>query len=415
MINVTTMTLMNSTPAQTQQQPASSRLTDLNRNVAAVSESMIRAIFKATRGRPVISFAGGHPAGELFDTDGMAAAFAHVMATDGEHAMQYGPSEGEPAMLEAAIGRTRDFGLSTRHEQLIITSGSQQGLGLLGQTLFNPGDTVLVENPTYMSALQAFGLQGVNYQPVVTDEYGAVPAALQQAITDHRPKAIYLIPTFQNPTGITMPAERRKEIADVVAANDVFLIEDDPYSELRYTDQVLSPIVSDARLDDRAFLVNTLSKVLSPGLRVGWVRGPEEVIERMVVAKQGSCMQSSTIDQLAAARYLEVTDLEEKLAPVRAEYSRRMNAMVDGLAAVLPAGTEVNRPAGGMFAWARLPEGYDAYAHIPAAIEEGVIFVPGEAFYALEPDRRTFRVSAVSNPVEEIERGVQMLGRAFKK
>lgn len=385
----------------------------LNRYVAGMGESPIRKLFGIAHDPSIISFAGGHPAPELFDTEGLSRAFSHVIDANGGRALQYGPTDGEPEMREAAAKRLAEQGVPTSPANVLITSGSQQGLGLLSQTLFNPGDIVLVENPTYMSALQAFALQGVEFRALLSDEGGVIPEALDTAIRYWKPKAVYLIPTFQNPTGVTMPWSRRTAIADVIAAHDVWLIEDDPYSELRFTDEVLPPIVSDPRLDDRSFLANSLSKVLAPGLRVGWLRGPEEVLERVGVAKQGSALQTSTVDQLAAVHYLEHTDLESRLVTVRAEYASRMNTMVDELAEILPPGSVLTKPAGGMFVWARLPEGFDTSELVYRAIELGTIFVPGAPFYVEEPDERTMRFSFVSHGSETIAQGLRRMAPLF--
>jgi 2-aminoadipate transaminase len=385
----------------------------LNEYVTALGRSPVRDLFEISLDPALISFAGGNPAPELFDVEGLAESFAAVMATNGGRAMQYSSTDGEPEMREAAAKRTTEMGVPTSPDQLIITSGSQQGLGLLSQTLINPGDVVLAENPSFVSALQAFGLQGAEFRPVDTDEAGVIPEALEAAIEKWHPKAVYLIPTFQNPTGITMSAERRRQVADVLAASDTWLIEDDPYSELRFTEEQQIPISADQRLDDRAFLCNTLSKVLSPGLRVGWVRGPAHVLERMSAAKQANSLQTSTVDQLAAAHYLAHNDLQAKLEPVRAEYRARRNAMLEGLRAGLPEGSAMTEPDGGMFVWARLPEGHDASALVYDAIKAGVVFVPGAPFYIADPDPRALRFSFVSNNAEHTREGLARLGSVF--
>lgn len=382
----------------------------LNHHVMAVGESPIRRLFEIAADPSIISFAGGHPAPELFDVDGLAAAYAHVFATDGPRAMQYGSTDGEPEMREAAARRLQEANVPASAAEVMVTSGSQQGLGLVAQALFNPGDVVLVENPTYMSALQAFAVQGVELKALDGDEAGIVPEALAAAIEMWNPKAVYLIPTFQNPTGISMPASRRQQIADVLADSDVWLIEDDPYAELRFTDDVLTPISADPRLDDRSMLLGSLSKVLSPGVRVGWIRCPdEEARERIGVTKQATALQTSTVDQLAAAHYLATHNMEEVLAPVRAEYQARMLTLVEELSLVLPAGSVMNQPAGGMFVWARLPEGFDTQALVFEAAQAGVLYVPGPPFYVADPDPRTLRFSFVSNGVERTREGVRRL------
>ncbi|MFB9775805.1 PLP-dependent aminotransferase family protein [Brevibacterium otitidis] len=387
----------------------------LNHHVMAVGESPIRRLFEIAADPSIISFAGGHPAPELFDVAGLSAAYAHVFATAGPRAMQYGSTDGEPEMREAAAVRLHEANVPTAAHDMIITSGSQQGLGLIAHAVFNPGDVVLVESPTYMSALQAFAVQGVEFKALDRDEAGIVPEALAAAIELWNPKAVYLIPTFQNPTGISMPASRRQQIADVLAGSDVWLIEDDPYSELRFTDDIQTPISADPRLDDRSLLLGSLSKVLSPGVRIGWIRCPDaELRERIGVTKQATALQTSTIDQLAAAHYLNTHDMEATLTPVRAEYKSRMLTLVEELSAVLPEGSVMNQPAGGMFVWARLPEGYDTQELVFEAAQAGVLYVPGPPFYVADPDPRTLRFSFVSNDVETTREGVRRLAAVLQ-
>lgn len=387
----------------------------LNDHLMTIGTSPIRALFEMSFSPGLISFAGGDPASELFDVEGMGRAFAAVMATQGARAMQYASTDGEPEMKAAAATRSTELGVPTTPDQVLMTSGSQQGLGLLAQTLINPGDVVLVENPTYVSAIQAFALQGAEFQAVDTDEAGAVPEALDAAIRRWRPKAVYLIPTFQNPTGITMTPERRRQVADVLAEHDTWLIEDDPYSELYYSDRREIPLAADPRLDDRSFLLNTLSKVLSPGLRVGWVRGPAAILERLSIAKQATALQSSTVDQLAAVEYLARTDLQAKLDVIRAEYAARRDTLLHGLGELLPEGSAMTHPRGGMFIWARLPEGWNASELVYDAIEAGAMFVPGAPFYVTDPDPRTLRFSFVSNGVERTQEGLARMAGVFSR
>lgn len=375
--------------------------------------SPIRELFKIAHDPAIISFAGGHPDEKLFDVEGLKQAYAHVFDTQGGRAMQYGVTDGEWEIREAAAKRIRKAGINAAANNVLITSGSQQGISLLAHTLFNPGDVLLCENPTFMSALQAFGMYGIEFVAIDTDDAGMVPEALEAAIQYYRPKGLYTIPTFQNPTGITMPASRRAQIADVLAKSDMWLIEDDPYSELRFTDETLLPISADPRLHDRAFYLGTLSKVLSPGVRIGWIYGNDEILERVTVTKQASVIQSSTIDQLAVAHYLETTDLDAKLKPIRDVYQQRMRTQVDALESVLPPGSAIAEPLGGMFVWARLPEGYDTSELVYKAIDAGVIFVPGAPFYMEDPDYRTMRLTYVSAEPHVIEEGISRLASVF--
>ncbi|GAA2007585.1 PLP-dependent aminotransferase family protein [Brevibacterium samyangense] len=386
---------------------------ELNRHVAGATGSAIRNIFKLAAGPDVISFAGGTPANELFDTVGIAQSYAHVIDTIGGRALNYGSVEGEPEMKEAAAKRLSESSCATSPDQLLITSGSQQGLGLCGQTLINPGDVVLAENPTFMSALGAFKLQGAVCRGVESDEFGILPEDLEAKILEHSPKALYTIPTFQNPTGSTMPAERRTAIADVIARHSIWLIEDDPYSELRYEGEPVPAISTDPRIQDKSLLLGTLSKVLAPGLRIGWIRGPEWILERLATAKQATSLQTSTIDQMAAAHYIEHNSIPEKLLAVKDAYRQRRDTMLEVLPTVLPEGTSITRPDGGMFLWAKLPDGFDATALVEEIGPRGTVYVPGSTFFVENPDPATIRFSFVSNAPARIEEGLLRMKPVF--
>lgn len=385
----------------------------VNARVASLGGSPIRELLRISTSPGMISFASGSPANELFDVAGVARSYAEVLAAEGPRALQYSSTEGEPE-LRARIGAFLTAkGIWSTAEDIIITSGSQQGLGLIGQVVLEEGAVVLTENPTFVSALQAFALGGAQFRAVETDEHGMVPEALEAAIVRHSPRAVYTIPTFQNPTGVTTPRERRNELADVLARHDVWLIEDDPYSEIRFRAEPHSPIASDPRLAGKSLYLGTLSKILAPGLRIGWIRGPQEILDVLTTTKQGMSLQTSTIDQLAALHWWEHNDLEEKLDPVRAEYMRRRDTMVDGLAHALPEGSTFNRPDGGMFVWASLPEPYDANHALSVAIADGVVYIPGSHFYVADPVPGTLRLSFVSTSVERIEEGIERLHAVF--
>lgn len=385
----------------------------INARVAGLGGSPIRELLRIATAPGMISFAGGSPANELFDVAGVARSYAEVLAQQGPRALQYSSTEGEPELRARIAQFLTAKGVWSTADDIIITSGSQQGLGLIGQVVLDEDAIVLTENPTFVSALQAFSLGGARFRAVETDESGMVPEALEEAIIRHSPRAVYTIPTFQNPTGVTTPRERRNEIADVLARHDIWLIEDDPYSEIRFRDEPYSPISSDPRLAGKSLYLGTLSKILAPGLRIGWIRGPQEVLETLTTTKQGISLQTSTIDQLAALHWWENHDLEEKLDPVRAEYMRRRDAMVDGLGHALPEGSTFNRPDGGMFVWASMPEPYDANHALSVAIADGVVYIPGSQFYVSDPVPGTLRLSFVSNSVERIHEGIERLHRVF--
>jgi 2-aminoadipate transaminase len=377
-----------------------------------VGGSPVRDILAVT-GRPeVINFAGGLPAPELFDRDGVAAAFRHVLEETPGRALQYATTEGEPVLREHLARRMSARGLPTDADDLLVTTGSQQGLSLLATALLDPGDTVLVEDPCYLAALQAFGLAGARVVAVPGDADGVDPRALEELVARERPKLFYTVPTFQNPTGRTLPAERRAAVAEVAARCGVWIVEDDPYGELRYDGERVPWIASYPGAEDRTVLLGSFSKVMAPGLRLGWLRAPAALRRACAVAKQAADLHTPTVNQLAAARYL--TGLDAHVIRVRDVYRERRDAMLAGLAEALPDGSTWDRPQGGMFLWARLPGSYDTTALLPKVVRHNVAYVPGAPFYAGEPDRSTLRLCFVTQTPEEIGEGLRRLGDGLR-
>ncbi|WP_416983291.1 PLP-dependent aminotransferase family protein [Streptomyces sp. T028] len=377
--------------------------------------SPVRDILAVTARPEMINFAGGLPAPELFDRDGVAAAFRHVLEETPAQALQYATTEGEPALREALAARTSARGLATAADDLLVTTGSQQALSLLATALLDLGDTVLVEAPCYLAALQVFGLAGARIVAVPGDADGPDPEALAELVVRERPKLLYTVPTFQNPTGRTLPAGRRAAIASVAARHGLWIVEDDPYGELRYDGERVPWIAAHPDALDRTVLLGSFSKVMAPGLRLGWLRGPAELRRACVVAKQAADLHTPTVNQLAAARYLAVNDLDAHVAKVAAVYRERRDAMLAGLGEALPDGSVWNRPEGGMFLWVRLPESYDTTALLPQVVRQDVAYVPGAPFYAGEPDRSTLRLCFVTQTPEEIGEGLRRLGKGLKR
>jgi 2-aminoadipate transaminase len=371
-----------------------------------VRSSPVREILALTARPGVISFAGGLPAPELFDGAGLSAAFADALA-DAGRTLQYSTTEGDPDLRGAISTRLSARGLPTEPDEVLVCSGSQQALTLAATVLIEPGDVVLVEEPSYLAALQAFSLAGARVVPVACDDDGLDPDAVAAAAGGAR--VLYTIPTFQNPTGRTLPLERRRALAAVAERFGLWLIEDDPYGELRYRGEALPSLATLPGAEDRTLSLSTLSKVAAPGLRIGWVRTPPLLRPSLVVAKQAADLHSSTIDQAAAARWLAAVDLDAHIAGLRAEYGARRDALLAGLADALPPGSVHNRPDGGMFVWARLPDGWDAEVLLGRALERDVAFVPGFPFFAGPPDRATLRFSFTTHPPEEIAEGLARL------
>src|SRR4051812_16535536 len=272
-----------------------------------VASSPVREILALTARAGVISFAGGLPAPELFDAPGLRAAFAAALE-DAGRSLQYSTTEGNPELRAAIAARMTARGLATEPDEVLVTSGSQQALTLVATVLLEPGDVVLTEEPSYLAALQAFALAGARVVPVACDDEGLDPDAVAAAAAEHRPRLLYTIPTFQNPTGRTLGLERRRALAAVAERQGFWLIEDDPYGELRYRGAPLPSLATMPGAEDRTLALSTLSKVAAPGLRVGWVRAPAAVRRALVVAKQAADLHSSTVDQAAAACWLATVD-----------------------------------------------------------------------------------------------------------
>jgi len=302
----------------------------------AVGGSPVRDILAVTARPEVINFAGGLPAPELFDREGIAAAFRGVLEETPERALQYSTTEGEPALRAGLAARVTAQGLSTSADDLLVTTGSQQALSLLATALLEPGDTVLVESPCYLAALQVFGLAGARVVAVPGDEDGVDPAALSELVRRERPKLLYLVPTFQNPTGRTMPAARREAVAAVAAREGLWIVEDDPYGDLRYDGDRVPWIAALPGADDRVVLLGSFSKIMAPGLRLGWMRAPAALRRACAVAKQAVDLHTPTLNQLAAARYL--SGLDAHVARVRAVYGERATPCSPGCPAPSPRG-----------------------------------------------------------------------------
>ncbi|MFB7028606.1 MULTISPECIES: PLP-dependent aminotransferase family protein [unclassified Streptomyces] len=381
--------------------------------LAGVGSSPVRDILALTARPEMISFAGGLPAPELFDVAGIRAAYDGVLTDLPRQALQYSTTEGDPELRAAVAGRLTARGLPTDADDLLVTTGSQQALTLLATALLEPGGVVLVEDPCYLAALQTFAFAGARVVPVPTDEEGIVPEALEEIAARENPTLLYVVPTFQNPTGRTLPAERRTAVAEAAARHGFWIVEDDPYGELRYDGEPVPWIAADPAAADRTVLLGSFSKVMAPGLRLGHLRAPAGLRRSCVIAKQAADLHTSTVDQAAAARYLRDSDLDAHVAVMRAAYRERRDAMLDGLPAALPEGSRWNRPEGGMFVWATLPEGYDATALLRTAVGHEVAYVPGAPFFCGEPDPGAMRLSFTTHSAEEIGEGLRRLAKSF--
>ena len=379
--------------------------------LAGVASSPVRELLALLDRPEVVSFAGGLPAPELFDLDGVRAAYEQVLwGSHARRALQYAPTEGDRELRARVAARMTARGLLTSVDDLLVTSGSQQALGLAATALLDPGAVVLVEDPTYLAALQCFQLAGARVVPVPTDAQGIHPAALADAVERERPALLYLVPTFANPTGRTMPADRRAEIVELTARHGVWVVEDDPYGELRYRGAPVLPLAAQPGADDHVLHMGSFSKIAAPGLRLGWLRAPARLLPALTVAKQAADLHTSTVDQAAAAAWFAAADVAAHVAGLRAAYRERRDTLVEALPAVLPPGSTWTDPDGGMFVWVRLPGSADTAELLHRALAHDVAFVPGAAFYAGTPDRATLRLSFTSNTPARIAEGMRRLG-----
>ncbi|MGO9884543.1 MAG: PLP-dependent aminotransferase family protein [Solirubrobacteraceae bacterium] len=371
--------------------------------------------FQSALGQPgMMSFGAGfmNPVG--FDVTGVRAAFAAALA-DREVAasLQYARAEGSERLRAAIVERMAALEVPARTDELIVTSGATQALDLLCRALLDPGDVVLVERPAYVISLKQFTLAEARLVSVPGDEEGLDPAALEAAVIAHHPKAIYTIPTFQNPGGTTLPRGRREAVVEIAQRHGVWVIEDDPYRELRYGPVPPAPIASHTR--DGVIYIGTLAKTVAPGLRVGWVLVPQQLIGVCRSVKQTLDMHTSAIDQNAAGVYLENVDWVQRTAELRAVYGDAMRAMVEGLARVMPVGSHWTSPGGGVFVWATLAPGWSTRELLDRALAHGMFFMPGQAFLADVSDDSTLRLSISNHTPDTIAEGLIRLAAAIEE
>ena len=379
------------------------------RRAASASSSIVREILKVTMRPEVISLAGGLPAPESFPVEALRTAFDGELRDEraARAALQYSTTEGYLPLREWVAAQETARGVPTAADEVLIVAGSQQALDLLGKAFVEPEAPLLVESPTYLGALQAFNLFDPVYRTLPTDDEGLQPQAIDAGLARDA-RALYVMPNFQNPTGRTLSPARRIDLAQAARRHDLWLIEDDPYGELWYRQAPPPSLRSLA--PERTIRVCSFSKVLAPGLRLGYVIAPRECIELLVRLKQATDLHTATLTQRAAQRVLAGGLLEAHLPPVRARYAQQCAAMLAALERAMPAGVRWTRPEGGMFVWLTLPADVDAMALLPRAIERNVAFVPGEPFYAAAPLRNTLRLSFVTVPPEKIAAAVAVLG-----
>ncbi|MFN2546011.1 MAG: PLP-dependent aminotransferase family protein [Myxococcales bacterium] len=387
---------------------------ELARRMSRVHTSPIREMLKVTERPDVLSFAGGLPAPEMFPVEAMARAHADVLAKEGASALQYGATEGFGPLRAWVAERMTQRGLACDPEQVLITAGSQQGIDLVGKALIDPGDVVVVEEPSYLAALQSFSIYDARFAVVGTDEEGMRVDQLEELLRQTRARFIYLVPNFQNPRGTTLTLARRLALVRLARDHRVAILEDDPYGELRYSGVALPPL---AGLDRHAPVIHlgSFSKTLAPGLRLGYAIADEETVKALVIAKQAADLHTGVLSQRAVARMLETYDYERHLRELRGVYGERCAAMLASIERSFPKGTRYTRPDGGLFVWAELPTGIDAAQLLDDAMREKVAFVPGAPFYPHEPRRNTLRLNFSNRPPELIAKGMSIVGACAER
>jgi 2-aminoadipate transaminase len=385
-----------------------------------MTSSAIRELLKLTEQPDVISFAGGLPAPEVFPLEQVEAAAHRVLAEQGRFALQYSTTEGFRPLRELLCRHMARYGIQVGPDNVLITTGSQQALDLVGRLFVNPGDHVVTEAPTFLGALQAFTAYQAEYVTVPIDDDGMCVDRIEEALRSG-PKFIYVLPNFQNPGGVTLSLPRRRALIEVASRYGVPIVEDDPYGQLRYEGHHLPPLVKlDAEFHgcangERAFrggvlYLGTLSKTLAPGLRLGWVVAPEEVVRKLVLMKQGTDLHTPTFTQMVAYEVARGGFLDRHVRLIRQVYGERRDAMLAALERHFPQGVRWTRPQGGLFLWVTLPAGCDAAEALQEAIARKVAFVPGASFHPRGGGRETMRLNFSYSRPELIEEGIRRLG-----
>jgi 2-aminoadipate transaminase len=394
-----------------------------------MGSSLLRELLKITQDSDIISFAGGLPAPEVFPVEAFKEAICKVMQEEGQRALQYSASEGYYPLRQWIVEYMAAYGIEAKVENILITSGSQQALDLVGKVMINPGDLILTELPTYLGALQAWRAYQAEFTSIPVDDNGIRTDLLEEALCSG-PKFMYILPNFQNPAGVTLSLERRKFLVDIADVYGIPIIEDDPYGELRYEGHDITPLVvldsqKQARQADysngqgfmrgNVIYISTFSKTLAPGLRLAWIVAPADVINHCVIAKQGMDLHSSTLVQMTAYELIKDGFLRDHVKHIREVYGHRRDVMLDALERYFPEGATWTKPKGGLFLWVTLPEEVDTLALMPRAVENKVAYVPGSAFYADNGLPNTFRLNFSNAKPEQIEIGIKRLGEVLEE
>lgn len=382
--------------------------------IADVPRSFIREILKVAIDESIISFAGGLPNRELFPLLEIKTAAERVFDESGREALQYSSSEGD-AGLRGWIARRYEEkkGVRINPDNILITTGSQQGLDLLGKTLLNDGDGVIIEEPGYLGAIQAFSLYKPAFAPVPVDSDGINTELLEQALSGRQAKLFYCVPNFQNPSGISYSEENRKTAAGLLMGKKTLLVEDDPYGELRFFGREKTSFYR--LMPDTTVLLGSFSKIIAPSLRTGWIIANDSLMEKLIIAKQASDLHTNFLSQKIILRYLKDNDLDAHIETIKKAYGNQREAMVTAIQEYFPVETGYTQPEGGMFLWITLPEGMSALNVFEKAIQRKVAFVPGDPFYIGKKNVNTLRLNFSSVDENTIRTGIQRLGETLKE
>ncbi|HOX31177.1 MAG TPA: PLP-dependent aminotransferase family protein [Spirochaetales bacterium] len=378
------------------------------RRMGCMQPSSIGEILRAAENPQIISFAGGLPAAELFPVAEVAAAVQRTLAEIGPRALQYGVTEGIKPLREWIAAEMGLRGAACGADEVLVTTGSQQSLDLLGKIFLDPGDLIITENPTYLAAIQAFQAYEARFLAADTDEDGIIPESVEELAGKHEARFLYVIPNFQNPTGRTLSAARRKALYEVAARRGLIVVEDDPYGKLRYRGEHIAPLKS---LDREGLVIylSTFSKIVAPGFRTGWMVASKAVRERIVAAKAAADLHTSSLDQLVLERYLRDYDNAKHVEKVRSAYGERYGIMDGELAKAMPEGYRWTRPDGGMFLWVTGPEGLDSLELLKSALARQIVFVPGRDFFPDGSGAECMRLNFSNSKPELIREGVKRL------
>lgn len=377
-----------------------------------VHESFIREILKVTEDPSIISFAGGLPNPKSFPVKEIEEAVSEILSSKGEEILQYSTTEGYAPLREYIAGRYLKNGLKVDADEILITNGSQQGIDLTGKVFLNKNDRVLLESPTYLAAIQSFGLLEPEFRSVPLMEDGVDTDALQEILDEDDIKLFYSVTNFQNPTGITYSKEKRIKLAEILQDASTVFVEDNPYGEIRFLGENIPPVKSYL---EGGVLFGSFSKIVSPGMRLGWIVAPEEVMEKLIVAKQASDLHSNYFTQRVVYQYLVDNDVDSHIKKIRRMYRDQRNLMVKMMEEYFPEEVKYTRPEGGMFLWVTLPEGLSSLKLFDLAIKENVAFVPGNAFYTGGKGDNTLRLNFSNSSEEKIVEGIERLGKAIYK